>query len=139
MAGLGPNRLLARLATKRAKPDGLHAIRSVSAGAALIAAEPVSTLPGVGAKLSAKLRGIGITTCAELRSAPPSRLAAGVGAKVAATLGSFAGGADTREWEERATRKTIGAQASWGVRFDTEAQVTISANYLSRMTTISAN
>ena len=62
MVGLGPNRLLARLATKRAKPDGLHAIHSVPDGAALIASEPVTALPGIGRAISAKLQAIGVGT-----------------------------------------------------------------------------
>lgn len=46
-AGIGPNMLLARLATKRAKPDGIFRYAANEAQAA-IAALPLADLPGVG-------------------------------------------------------------------------------------------
>ena len=42
-----------------------------------------------------------------------------MGAKSADTLRALAIGEDTRPWEPRPARKSLGAQASWGVRFDT--------------------
>ena len=47
--GIGPNRLLARLATRHAKPDGQHVIgREEAAG--LLAEEKVGSLPGMGGR-----------------------------------------------------------------------------------------
>lgn len=46
-AGIGPNMLLARLATKRAKPNGVFRYLANEAEAA-IAALPLKDLPGVG-------------------------------------------------------------------------------------------
>lgn len=46
-AGIGPNMLLARLATKRAKPNGIFRYAADEAQAA-IAALPLADLPGVG-------------------------------------------------------------------------------------------
>lgn len=52
--------LIARLATKRAKPNGQLHIPQAGA-AAFLASLPVSALPGVGWSLEGKLRGLGIT------------------------------------------------------------------------------
>lgn len=46
-AGIGPNMLVARLATKKAKPNGAFRIRAAEAQGA-IAALPLADLPGVG-------------------------------------------------------------------------------------------
>ena len=35
----------------------------------------------------------------------------------------LAQGKDPRPWEARPTRKSVGAQASWGVRFSTQPEV----------------
>ena len=45
--GSGPNRLIARVATKKAKPDGACHV-SAAAAAVFIAALPAADLPGVG-------------------------------------------------------------------------------------------
>ena len=63
--GIGPNRLLARLATRHAKPDGQHAIgRDEAAGR--LADEEVGSLPGVGSDKRRKLHALGVETCALL-------------------------------------------------------------------------
>lgn len=46
-AGIGPNMLVARLATKKAKPNGAFRIRASESEAA-ITALPLADLPGVG-------------------------------------------------------------------------------------------
>jgi nucleotidyltransferase/DNA polymerase involved in DNA repair len=59
-SGIGPNRLLARLATKRAKPNGQSVINPEEARAVLGDLE-VDALPGVGWSLRNKLKDMGIT------------------------------------------------------------------------------
>jgi nucleotidyltransferase/DNA polymerase involved in DNA repair len=117
--GIGPNRLLARVATKRAKPDGLHALHSVAEGRTLLTDESVRELPGVGYHIAQKLEAIGVRTCGELRAADAGRIRDALGPKVSATLRGYADATDNRQWEARPTRKSIGAQSSWGVRFAT--------------------
>jgi DNA polymerase IV len=63
--GLAPNRLLAKIAAGRDKPRGFAVIGQAEA-AALLAPEPVSLLPGVGAVLARKLHGMGITRLGQL-------------------------------------------------------------------------
>lgn len=69
--GIGPNVLLARLATRRAKPDNVFRILREE-GQAFVSQLPVSSLPGVGRKLTRKLEAMGVNkggTCAHLYAA----------------------------------------------------------------------
>ena len=115
--GIGSNRLLARLATRHAKPNGQHAITREQA-AARLADEPVDSLPGVGHDKRQRLSALGVETCGQLLALPASTLHDKLGPKVAETLRASARGVDKRPWEPVALRKSVGAQASWGVRFN---------------------
>ena len=64
-AGIGTNMLLARLATKQAKPDGVYRIKAADAQAA-VAALPLSDLPGIGWSLSQKLGDMGLRVTADV-------------------------------------------------------------------------
>ena len=87
--GIGPNRLLARLATRHAQPDGQHAIgREEAAGR--LAEEEVGSLPGVGSDKQRKLLALGVETCAQLLALPASTLRDKLGPKVSETLRAFA-------------------------------------------------
>ena len=116
--GLGPNRLLAQLATKRAKPDGLMRIE-LAEGRAWLREEPVERLPGCGRTFVSKLSAIGVVTCADLLSADVVKVQGAIGPAKATLFRAFAAGADSRKWEPRPERKSMGAQSSWGVRFHT--------------------
>jgi hypothetical protein len=59
-AGIGPNVLLARLATKYGKPNGQFRVRAIEA-LPFLGDLPVEELPGVGWSLRAKLADMGIT------------------------------------------------------------------------------
>ncbi|KAJ1631315.1 hypothetical protein T492DRAFT_1144010, partial [Pavlovales sp. CCMP2436] len=135
--GIGPNRLLARLATARAKPDGCVSLLGCEP-AALFAPLGIRELPGVGRERASKLESIGVHCCAELAAAaaagPDGALARLLGARTARQLGALARGDDDRPWpstggggeeggDEGGGRKSFGAQASWGVRFRDEAGV----------------
>jgi DNA polymerase-4 len=62
--GLGPNRLLAKLAAERGKPRGFFVFGAEAAD--VLAPEPVGVLPGVGPAASKRLAGMGITTIGQL-------------------------------------------------------------------------
>src|ERR1700761_643326 len=64
--GLGPNRLLAKLAAERDKPRGFSVMGSEAA--ALLAPELVGLLPGVGAAAVARLSAMGITRIGQLQA-----------------------------------------------------------------------
>ena len=71
--GLGPNVLVAKLASDLAKPDGLRWIDEADIPS-IFEALPVKKLWGIGAHTEEKLRAMGITTCGELGRAPLSLL-----------------------------------------------------------------
>ena len=64
--GIGPNKLMAKMATNQAKPDGLLIIKPNQVKKFL---EPldIEKLPGVGAKTAGKLRAVGINKIKELK------------------------------------------------------------------------
>lgn len=64
-AGIGPNMLLARLATKQAKPNGQMLV-SPDQARQLLGDLEVGELPGVGWSLTAKLAEMGITRCRQV-------------------------------------------------------------------------
>ena len=78
------------------------------------------TLPDCGHDREEKLGAIGIATCGDLVAADASRLRKAVGPKVVEKLLAHARGGDPRPWEPRPERKSVGAQASWGVRFESD-------------------
>jgi DNA polymerase-4 len=63
--GIGPNKLIAKLASDLSKPDGLLWIRTEDIPGTLENL-PVDELWGIGKKLSEKLNSLGIYTCGEL-------------------------------------------------------------------------
>lgn len=66
--GVAPNKLLAKLASEKQKPDGLTVIATEDVERCL-AETPVEDLCGVGDKLVLKLEQIGIRTCKQLGDA----------------------------------------------------------------------
>lgn len=73
--GLGPNKLLAKIASQRCKPDGLMYVAPGRVQATLDPL-PVGVLWGIGPRTAAQLREAGIGTVAELRRAPEHLLLA---------------------------------------------------------------
>ena len=64
--GIGPNLLLARLATKRAKPDGQHRMDDGDV-MATVAGLTLGDLPGVGWATAKRLEELGISSVLELQ------------------------------------------------------------------------
>ena len=71
--GIGPNVLIAKLASDLAKPDGLRWVDE-NAVPSLLEALPVKKLWGIGSQTEQKLRAMGITTCGALGRASLSFL-----------------------------------------------------------------
>lgn len=67
--GIGPNKLMAKLAADISKPDGLRWIRECEVEETLKGL-PVDKLWGIGKDIAGRLSSIGIRTCDELGSAP---------------------------------------------------------------------
>ncbi len=71
--GIGPNKLIAKLASDLSKPDGLRQILPEELPSVLENL-PTDSLWGVGSRMAAHLSAIGIRTCGELYNAPVSLL-----------------------------------------------------------------
>ena len=113
--GIGANMVVARLATRRAKPDGVFRVREAET-MDFLAKTAVRDVPGVGRRAAETLATLGIVTCADARRARREDVVAALGAKSAARLLDAARGVDATPWRVRPQRKTVGAQMSWGVR-----------------------
>ena len=71
--GIAPNKLLAKLASDRVKPDGLTLIKKEDVPE-LLKDLPVDELWGIGEKLAQKLNSLDIKTCRDLADFPEEKL-----------------------------------------------------------------
>ena len=103
--GLGTNRMIAKMASGAAKPDGLRQIRP-GEEAAFIAGLPIEKLPGVGRATRETLAKLNIETIGDLRQLPRNGLTALFGAN-GGLLDDRSRGRDTRVVSEKETPKSI--------------------------------
>ncbi|RKP06391.1 hypothetical protein THASP1DRAFT_31791 [Thamnocephalis sphaerospora] len=120
--GVSRNILLARLATKYAKPDGQYYLHPAQA-ASTISDLPVKTLPGVGWSMRTKLNEKGILVCGDIRKHSSRTLQGWFGATTGTMLYNYCRGVDDRPLQVEVKRQSIGTNISWGVRFDCAEQV----------------
>lgn len=125
--------LLARVATKLAKPDG-HRHLGPDEARSELARLPADALPGVGPKRARELESIGVRTCDDLLRTPVSRVREALGGgKLIDDLYQRARGIDPEyETWERKPRKSVGAQCSYGFRCDDATQFGDLATRLTR-------
>ena len=107
--GIAANKLLAQIASKLRKPDALVEVPR-GTEREFIAPLEVHWLPGVGAKLAARLREHGLRLIRDVADAPPALLAQ-VAGTYAEQLRAYATGCDDRPViVEREDAKSYGAQ-----------------------------
>jgi DNA polymerase IV (DinB-like DNA polymerase) len=109
--GIGPNKLIAKMASKKAKPDGLLIIKPNQVKKFL---EPldIEDLPGIGPKTAEKLRAIGINKIGELKRLSREKLKEMFG-KVGETIYERARGIDKEEVSSEEIIKSIGKQITF--------------------------
>jgi DNA polymerase IV len=83
--GVGPSKLVAKVASDAEKPRGFVVLTREQACARFSGAR-CGLVPGIGPKTVARLQAVGITTLGELASAPPEPLAARFGSRFAGEL-----------------------------------------------------
>jgi DNA polymerase-4 len=93
--GVGPTKLIAKLASRKAKPDGLVAVTGEDVDAFLTPL-PARALWGVGEKTAELLSRLGVRTVGDLARTPPAVLARLVGEQQATNLNDLARGIDSR-------------------------------------------
>ena len=120
--GIGGNILQAKLALRKAKPAGQYHLKPEEV-LDFLGGLGLRDLPGVGHSLAGRLsEELKITTVAQLRDTPRERLRTVVGGKTGEKLWNFAHGIDHAEVGDVPERKSVGADVSWGIRFETQAQ-----------------
>ncbi|XP_026522584.1 DNA repair protein REV1 isoform X3 [Notechis scutatus] len=114
--GIGSNILLARLATRRAKPDGQYHLKPEEVDD-FIRSQLIIHLPGVGRTIESKLSSMGIKTCGDLQCITMSKLQKEFGPKTGQMLYRFCRGLDDRPIQREKTRKSVSAEINYGIRF----------------------
>ena len=98
--GIGPNKVIAKIASDYQKPDGLTVVRPEEA-AGFIAKMDVDKLPGVGAKTKKLLDEMGVKTIGDLAKQDPQKLVSIFGMKIGNYLYNAANGRDDEPVKER--------------------------------------
>jgi DNA polymerase IV len=96
--GIGPNKLVAKVASDADKPDGFLELSAEQARRRFAEASP-GLIPGIGPKSVERLASYGITTLAALGSAPDASLTEWFGARLGPHLGRLARFEDERRLE----------------------------------------
>lgn len=118
--GIGPNLLIARLATKRAKPNGQFRVKPEEVDQ-LMSLQPLENLPGFGEALLEKLPA-SIKTCSDALEISLIELQNRLGHRQGLNLFRKIRGEDDRTVGFQADRKSVGSEVSWGVRFASTGQ-----------------
>ena len=103
--GLGPNRLVAKIASDLDKPDGLCVLPR-ERFLEIIGDRPARIIPGIGPRTEERLDALEVRTVRELATAPESSLAAVLGANHARSLGRRACGFGSTEVAVERERKS---------------------------------
>ncbi len=109
--GVGPNRLIAKIASDFDKPDGLTVVRPEKVET-FLAPLPVRRLHGVGPATERALEALGVHTVAELRTLSLDRLVGRFG-RHGQMLWEFARGLDDREVTTHRERKSLGKETTF--------------------------
>lgn len=115
--GVAGTKFMAKLASGRAKPDGLLVIPP-SETLAYLRPLPVGALWGVGASTQASLERMGMRTVADLADAPIAVLQRAVGDAGARRLHDLANGRDARRVVTESREKSVGHENTFGVDVD---------------------
>ncbi|XP_062862331.1 DNA repair protein REV1 isoform X2 [Trichomycterus rosablanca] len=114
--GMGSNILLARMATRKAKPNGQYFLRPEDVDD-FIRDQPVTSLPGVGRSISSKLASLCVSTCGDLQQLSIVRLQKKFGLRTGQTLFRFCRGLDDRPVRSEKERKSVSAEMNYNIRF----------------------
>jgi DNA polymerase IV (DinB-like DNA polymerase) len=109
--GIGPNKLIAKIASGMCKPDGLTVVREDDV-TAFLAPLSVRTIPGIGPKTEAELSKIGVKTIEDMRKFSREELHAAFG-KRGLDFYEKIHGRDESPIEENYEVKSIGEQETF--------------------------
>ncbi|KAL4094570.1 hypothetical protein PRIC1_010230 [Phytophthora ramorum] len=125
--GVSFNVLLAKLCSKKAKPDGIYQIDDRSQAEEFMLSLKVSGVPGVGYKTGAKLEDLGVEDVRQLVSMARGELVRSLGKASGEMLYNYARGIDVRpvSMESNMMRKSVSAVVNFGIRFERWEDATI--------------
>ncbi|HIE30987.1 MAG TPA: DNA polymerase IV [Methanosarcinales archaeon] len=109
--GIGPNKLVAKIASEMQKPDGLTIVAPGKVQE-FLDPMPVKKIPGIGKKTEKTLKGMGIETIRELRTYDVRKLVSGFG-KWGYQMQDLACGIDESEVKEDLTVKSVGRELTF--------------------------
>ena len=109
--GIGPNKTIAKLATEKAKPNGLKVVKPEEIEKFLNPLD-IEDLPGIGPKTAEKLRKIGINKIFELKKLSKEKLKEMFG-KIGKKIWEKARGIDEEEVSSGEVIKSIGRQITF--------------------------
>lgn len=110
--GIGPNKLIAKMASNAAKPDGLVEIVP-DAVVGFLHPLPVEHLVGVGASSASRLHRLGVGTIGDLATTPRATLQQAFGPRAGALLAELAWGRDSSRVIARPGERGVGCQETF--------------------------
>ncbi len=119
--GVGPNRLVAKIASDFDKPDGLTVVKPGQVES-FLAPLPVRRLHGVGPATEQSLSELGVATVADLRRLDVGVLTQRFG-KWGEALHQFARGIDDRPVSVERERKSVGTETTYARDLDDPAKI----------------
>ncbi|XP_045813210.1 DNA repair protein REV1 isoform X3 [Trifolium pratense] len=131
-AGIAGNMLIARIATRTAKPNGQYHITPERVQNHL-SQLPINALPGVGHVLQEKLKKQNVQTCGQLMMISKVSLQKDYGMKTGEMLWNYSRGIDNRLVGDFQECKSIGADVNWGVRFKDMKDFFQCENFLTKL------
>ncbi|WP_309708507.1 DNA polymerase IV [Pseudolysinimonas sp.] len=120
--GAAATKYVAKLASSRAKPDGLLVVPE-SDTLAFLHPQPISALWGVGAKTAEKLDRLGLRTVGDVASIPIEALTRAIGPAMAAHFHALSWGRDPRVVVTEHTEKSIGHERTFETNISNVAEL----------------
>jgi DNA polymerase-4 len=111
--GIGPNRLIAKLASDADKPDGLTVVRPEKVSA-FLDRMPLAVLRGVGAKTAPRLERLGLKTVGDVRRLSLEELRRHLGAQAGTQVHLQARGIADDQVNPASERKSISKETTFG-------------------------
>jgi DNA polymerase-4 len=111
--GIGPNRLIAKLASEASKPDGLTVVAPEQVSA-FLDPMPLTVLRGLGAKTAPRLTRLGLTTVGDVRALALEDLRRHLGAQAGTAIYQQARGIAGDEVHPERARQSISKETTFG-------------------------
>jgi DNA polymerase IV (DinB-like DNA polymerase) len=127
--GVGPNKLIAKIASGINKPNGITVVRQEDAKQ-FISDRKIEDIPGVGPKTFKKLESLGIESISDISKKSIFELRDSLGYKIATFLVNASNGIDYSQIKVRGTSKQIGKIVTLKKDLANFEQIKLTANNL---------